>query len=86
MCIDGTVPVIINELIGALAAKEVLQNLATTNKVGQYNIGTDGFNQNVNVFGPSIYDGRINQLDEKIQTLVGKIKALFSVKMIATTI
>lgn len=85
MCIDGTVPIMVNELIGCLAARTILENLAATNKVGQYNINTDGFGQNVNVFGPSIYNDRIGQLNEQIQMLIGKVKAMFSIKMIATT-
>lgn len=85
MCIDGTVPIIINELIGSIAARTILENLAATNKVGQYNINTDGFGQNVNVFGPSVYDTRINQLNEQIQVLIGKVKSTFSIKLISTT-
>lgn len=51
MSIDGTVPVFINELIGCIAARSVLEVLGMSNKVGQYNLSTDGFSQSVNVTG-----------------------------------
>jgi hypothetical protein len=83
---NGAVPVMINELIGSISAKLVLENLAASNKVGQYSQSIDGFSQNVNVIGPQVYDTRLTQLEERIQQLVGKIKSRFSVKMSMTTI
>jgi hypothetical protein len=85
LCIDGTVPVIINELVGAIAARSVLEVLGMSNKVAQYNLNTDGFGQSVNVTGTDLYKPQLQQLEDRIQVLIGKIKSIFSIKMIATT-
>ena len=83
---DGQVPILLNELIGNFVAKMILEMLASTNKIGSYGLNMDGAGQNVNTGGTNVYDARLQRIDENIDSLVNKVKAIFSIKMIATNV
>jgi hypothetical protein len=75
---EGQIPVVVNELIGVIAAIEILDILATTNaKNASASLSIDGLSQSVGTAGPTIYDARIQKLTEKKMLLVKKLKTMF---------
>lgn len=74
---DGMVPRLVNDLIGAVAAMEMLSMLATTYaKVQSHSLGIDGLSQSVSTPGPQIFKVRMEELEKKRLLLVKKLKAL----------
>lgn len=79
---EGKIPLIVNELIGVIAAIEVLSMLASTNaKNTSQSLGIDGLSQGVSTPGPSIYDNRIELLMNKKESLVRKIRSMYGTTM-----
>lgn len=74
---EGRVPVMVNELIGCIAASNVLSEIGTTNRVGQYSVSLDGAQQSVQTGGVNVYDDRIKKLDEQRDGLARKLKKQF---------
>ena len=82
---DSTVPRIVNELIGTIAAQEILSMLAATNAGNNsHSLGIDGLSQSVSTPGPEIYKNRYNELAEKRAGLVKKIKSLYDRKIFSS--
>jgi hypothetical protein len=74
----GSVPRIVNELIGTIAAAEILSMLAVTYARSQsHSLGIDGTSQSVSGPGPAIFQIRGQELEAKRNKLVKKIKNLF---------
>lgn len=74
---DGMVPRIVNDLIGAITASEILSMLAVTYaKVQSHSLGIDGLSQSVSTPGPQIFVQRLEELEKKRVLLVKKIKGL----------
>jgi len=79
---DGKLPIVVNELIGIIAAIDILALLATTNaRNSSHSIGVDGLSQSISTPGPQIYDTRITMLMERKQTLINKLRALYGQKL-----
>lgn len=78
---EGNIPVIINELIGCIAAIEVLGALQSTNINSSYGLGIDGMNQSVSGPGPQIYSPRIELLEKKKDEIIRKLKNLFGLQV-----
>lgn len=79
---NGKMPLIVNELIGVVAAMEILALLATTNaRNSSHSVGMDGISQSVSTPGPQIYDARIDLLKEKREMLTGRVRSMFGTKM-----
>lgn len=74
---DGLVPRIVNDLIGTVAAMDILSMLAVTYaKVQSHSLGIDGLSQSISTPGPQIFKQRLEELQEKRNLLTKKLKAL----------
>jgi hypothetical protein len=75
---DGMVPRIVNELVGTIAAMEVLSMLATTYAQHQsHSLGIDGLSQSISTPGPMLFKTRTDELLEKRDRLIGRIRSLY---------
>lgn len=84
---DGQVPRVINDLIGAIAAMDILSMLATTYaKVQSHSLGIDGLSQSVSTPGPQIFAVRLEELEKRKTALIAKIKGWLGKKIFTTTI
>lgn len=78
---DGMVPNIVNELVGCVAAMDVLSNLAATYaRQSSASIGVDGLSQSLGSSGPELYTVRIQDLQNKRDLLTSKLKARLGLK------
>lgn len=79
---DGMLPKLINELVGCIAAMEVLSALAATFGTSQsHSLGIDGLSQSISTPGPQIFKIRWDDLAEKRKTIVKKLKAQYGVNL-----
>lgn len=83
---EGQVPSIINELIGCIAAINILGNLGAQNKNTSISISHDGISQSSSNPGPNLYQTRIGELAAEREQMVKKIKAVFYNKRFVTNI
>lgn len=84
---DGSFPRVLNDLIGTIAAMDILSMLATTYaKVQSHSLGIDGLSQSVSTPGPQIFKVRLDELKERRALLVRKFKALTGRKMFASVV
>jgi len=84
---DGLVPRVVNDLIGATAAIDILSMLgATYARVSGQSIGIDSLSQSISGPGPNIFATRIADLQLQRERYIGKIKAMFGKKVFAGTI
>jgi hypothetical protein len=74
---DGTVPVPVNELIGCIAAMNMLSMLALLYTTNSVSLSQDGISQSSSGPGPRIYALRIEELEKRRDKLVTQIAALF---------
>lgn len=84
-CHDGKIPVIVNNLIGVMAALEVLGNLGVKNQYNSTSIGQDGISQSTSGPGPALYAQRIQELEAKKDRMINKIKGRFGNKFRMTS-
>lgn len=83
---EGQVPVPVNELIGCLAAIDVLSSIAPSNIYNSQTLSQDGISQSSSGVGPRIYELRIQELEVKKETLIKKLKGIFSGKFFVSNI
>jgi hypothetical protein len=83
---EGQVPSIINELIGAIAAINILGSLGAQNKNTSVSISHDGISQSSSNPGPNLYQTRIAELMAERDLMVKKIKGVFYNKRFVTNI
>jgi hypothetical protein len=83
---EGQVPMIINELIGTIAALNILGALAAQNKNTSISISHDGISQSSSNPGPGIYQVRMAELTAERDQMVKKIKGIFFNKRFVTNI
>jgi len=83
---EGHVPVIVNELIGAIAAIEILGNLGALNLNTSVSISHDGLSQSSSNPGPAVYQTRIGELTAKKAEMVKKIRKVFYNKYFVSNI
>lgn len=75
---DGRLPKVINELIGIIAAEDVLSRLASTyGKSTGSSLSMDGMSQSVSSPGQEMFSVRQQQLEDRRKRLVSKIKTRF---------
>jgi hypothetical protein len=75
---DGLVPKIVNELIGVIAAMEVLSQLAATyGKSSGHSLGIDGLSQSISTPGPQIFKVRMDELQLKRDKFIKKVKVYY---------
>jgi len=76
--LNGQLPIVVNELIGVVAAINILSMLAATwARVTSTSLGLDGMSQAISVPGPQIWTVRIGELKERRDELMKKIRKLF---------
>lgn len=78
---DGMIPRIVNELIGTIAAQEILSMLAATYRISSHSMGLDGMSQSVSAPGPQLFQTRMQELEDKKKRLTNRIKALYGRKI-----
>ena len=83
---EGQVPVIVNELIGAIAAIDLLGNLGPQNLNTSVSVSHDGISQSSSNPGPAIYQTRIGELMGKRDDYVKRIRRIFYNKYFMTNI
>jgi hypothetical protein len=87
LCGDkGQVPIVVNQLIGAIASINILSNLASLNQYNSVSIGQDGISQSHSGLGPQIYATRIQDLTLKKQELLKQLQRMFQQKIYVGTI
>lgn len=72
----GLLPKVVNELIGNLAAIDILNSIAATNRAASYSLGIDGMSQSVSTTQP-LFQAKIQHLEEASDELVKKLKNLY---------
>lgn len=77
---EGQVPVPVNELIGAIAAINVLGIIGPSNIHNSQSLSQDGISQSSSGLGPRLYERRMDELVEKREMVVKKLKAIFSTR------
>jgi hypothetical protein len=84
---QGALPKMVNELIGVIAAMDVLSQLgATYGKSSGSSMSIDGFSQSVSTPGPEIFKTRLADLEAKRQMLVRKLKNLYSLRLFSDNV
>ena len=84
--VDGKIPRMVNELIGTVAAMEILSMLAATYRVSSHSLGIDGLSQSISTPGPQLYKGRMDELQLKRTQLVRKLKAGFGLLIFSNSV
>jgi hypothetical protein len=74
---EGHVPMIVNELVGVIAAIEILGNLGAQNINTSVSVSHDGISQSSSNPGPAVYQTRIGELMAKRDDHVKKIRRIF---------
>lgn len=73
---SGAIPVIVNELIGTIAAMTVLSQLAAAHAMdSSFSLGLDGASQSISTAGPEIFAQRMKELADDRQKYVKQIRA-----------
>lgn len=87
ICKDpGQVPIVVNKLIGVMAAIDVLGNVAPNNANTSVSLSQDGIGQSSSNPGPQIFQQRLAELTEEKKTLLGQLKRVFGRKYFLTNI
>lgn len=74
---EGQVPVVVNDLIGAVAAIKLLSMIAATNLYNSQSLSQDGISQSSSGPGPNIYKTRILELSADRDVAIKKLKGIF---------
>lgn len=83
---EGQVPTVVNEIIGMIAAIDILSDLQSANKYNSTSVSQDGISQSASSAGPKIYGPRIEDLEKKRDKSIAKLKAVFSSKYFLSNI
>lgn len=75
---EGSVPAVVNEYIGCIAAIQILSMIAATFIHTSQSQTQDGISQSSSGPGPRIYIVRIEELTKRMNDLERKLKAVFS--------
>ena len=74
--IEGNVPVVVNDIIGMTAAIEILSALQTRYIYGSQSLSQDGISQSSGI-NRAPYNERIQELKEKKERMIERLKMLF---------
>lgn len=83
---EGSVPAVVNELIGSIAAIEILSEIAATYRFNSQSQSQDGLSQSSSGMGPNTYNKRIEDLSLKRDGLVKKLTGIFSNKFFVSNV
>lgn len=84
--IEGQFPIVVNELIGIIAALNMLMVITNMFLTTSQSLSRDGVSQSSSGPGPRMYLPFIEELEKRRDVLVGKIKATFAQKFLVTNI
>jgi len=74
---EGHVPMVLNEVIGLVAAIDVLSKLAATYRIASYSSGLDAASQSISTPGVQLYDSAIQRMQMELKEKIGKLRALY---------
>jgi hypothetical protein len=77
---DGKIPSVVNQIVGMIAAIDILSEKAADNPDTSVSISRDGISQARSGPGAAKYKARIDDLEKKKNLLIQKLKGLFSRK------
>lgn len=80
--VEGKVPTVVNELIGTIAAIDILSEIAATFIFTSQSQSQDGISQSSSSPGPRIYMLRIEELERKRDKLIRQLRTIFSNRFI----
>lgn len=81
----GQLPIPVNQLIGVVAAINILSSLAATYaQANSVSLSIDSMSQSVSTPGPQIFVGRIQDLEKRRLTMIKKLKAMYGGSGFAT--
>ncbi len=83
---EGQLPAPVNELIGCIAAIDILSQKATDNIFNSQSQSQDGISQSSSGPGPNIYNKRIEDLTARKDVLISKLKTIFSQRFLVGSI
>lgn len=83
---EGQVPLIVNKLVGTMAAINILSNLGPQNINTSVSVSHDGISQSSSNPGPNVYQTRIGELRAEQMELTKKIRRIFQNKHFMTNI
>lgn len=84
---DGNVPKVVNDLIGTIAAMEILGLLATTYaKNNSQSLSVGGLAEATSGLGPALFDTRLKLLEKKRMMLIKKVKQLYQLLFFSTNV
>lgn len=83
---NGKIPVPVNDLIGTLAALQILSEIAPTNIYNSQSLSQDGISQSSSGPGPRIYQLRIEELEKHRDELIAKLKTMFASRYFVSTL
>lgn len=82
----GKVPQIVNELIGTIASMQVLSQLAATWGLSSgASLSIDGYSQSVSTPGVQVFAQRLAELEQTKQTIIGKIRGMYTENLLIST-
>lgn len=79
---DGAIPKFVNELIGCIAAMDILGMLMTTYRTSGHSLNLDGGGQSVSYNVLPVFQARIELLTQQRNEYIGKMKSLFTGKFV----
>lgn len=82
----GKIPKVVNDLIGTVAAMDILGMLASTYRNTSGSLSMDGLAQSSSGPGPEVFAFRLQQLGEKRKSLTAMLKTLYGQTFFAAAI
>jgi len=77
---DGKVPIVVNQIIGMMAAIAILSDLQSSFIHTSTSISQDGISQAAGGQGPQTYQSRIEELEQKKERLMQRLRGALSSK------
>ena len=83
----ASLPKVINQYVGTVAAMEILSLLATTNsRSTSSSLSFDGISQSISTPGPEVYLQRLKELGQKRQWLVRKLQRFYGLGIMVNNV
>lgn len=84
--IQGQLPIVVNDLVGTIAAINIISAVAVMFLNTSQSLSRDGVSQSSSSPGPRVYALRIEELEKKKTELMGKIRAAMNQKFLISNI
>jgi hypothetical protein len=84
---SGKIPKVVNDLIGTIAAMEVLGLIATTYaKTNSQSLSVGGLSESTGGLGPQLFDARLKLLAAKRAMITKKLKGVFNLNFYSSNV